>query len=707
MSNGDALSATPHTSATRGTSASPAHDMSASRALRTSHASATPSRARARRRSFALGFQLALAFGVALALRAWIVAQPGVGHGSDLGFFARWTRGLAELDLAGFFRAESFCDYPPLMLLLFQGLGTLLARFGDAGLSDVAIIAGVKSLTCLADLAIGLLLFIEARRLLGAAGGVAAATLYLLNPLALYNGAYWGQVDAVYTALVLAALIAARRQCWRTAGVFAAAALGAKFQSIAFLPLIVFEAYRAGAWRAVGHKALGFAAAAVVILAPFAFQGVLSEALQRSYVHVVGQYHELSRSAFNVWFLGGATTAVDTVPPAAVLRLVADGRDEFPVAESRLLHLTWRRISLVVFALSVAVVLSLYSLRPGAERLFGAAGLLGLCFFLFPTEMHERYAFPVIALLAIWAAARRAGERVYWLLSALLLLNVAAYLPAEQIAAQLSAANLAIFAVLVIMLLLPRHAPAEDDALPARATPAPHDPTSCASADVGGARDASDPPPRALIRAFRVLTALALVAALGAGGWIATRAAAAPPLSERPHTIWLSDLNPRAARQGWKTPARNRTVEGGFIQLGKTVYLRGVGTHAPGHLVYEPPPGADWFETIVGIDAAAGAAGSARVYFSLDGKPAAETPLLTGGGEVANIRFPVAGAALLTIRVDATPDGQRADHVDLALARFTIADSSAGEGRLEMHATTAPHRRARLPATAAPANNPD
>lgn len=448
----------------------------------------------------------------------------------------------------------------------------------------------------------------------------------------------------------------------------------------------MFETYRVGAWRAVGRKLLGFVGGAVVILAPFAFQGVLSEALQRSYVHVVGQYHELSRSAFNVWFLGGATTAVDTVPPGAVLRLVAAGRDAFPAADSWLLHLTWRRISLMIFALSVAVVLSLYSLRPGAERLYAAAALLGLCFFLFPTEMHERYAFPVIALLAIWAAAHRSGERAYWLLSALLLLNVAAYLPPEQIAAQLSAANLAVFAVLGVMLLLPRRSPVEDGAPPARTTLAQRDGSPCTSADAAGAPPACDPPTRVLIRAFRALTALALVAALATGGWIVTRAAAAPPPADRPHTIWLSDLTPRAARQGWKTPARNRSVEGGWMQLGGTIYIRGVGTHAPGYLIYAPPPDAEWFEARVGIDGAAGAAGSARVYFNVDGKPVAETPLLTGGGQFADIRIPVAGAESLMIRVDATPDGQRADHVDLALARFTTADTPRADER--------PHRRA-------------
>jgi len=44
--------------------------------------------------------------------------------------------------------------------------------------------------------------------------------------------------------------------------------------------------------------------------------------------------------------------------------------------------------------------------------------------------------------------------------------------------------------------------------------------------------------------------------------------------------------------------------------------------------------------------------------------------VLTGGGAPVAIELPVAGAQRLTIHVDPTGDGQRSDHVSLALARF-------------------------------------
>ena len=94
----------------------------------------------------------------------------------------------------------------------------------------------------------------EARRLLGSRAGLGAAALYFLNPVALYNSAYWGQVDAIYTFFALLAVVLMARRHWYLAGAAVAAGLLAKFQTIAFVPLLLFETYRLGGWRAIAGK---------------------------------------------------------------------------------------------------------------------------------------------------------------------------------------------------------------------------------------------------------------------------------------------------------------------------------------------------------------------------------------------------------------------------------------------------------------------
>jgi Gpi18-like mannosyltransferase len=595
-------------------------------------------------------------FVVAFAIRAFFVADPALGHASDLSFFIDWSRGLATHGLRGFFDRENFCDYPPLMLLVFKAVGGLTPVFGGALASDDDLQRAVKIPACLADALIAVLLYIEARKRIGRNAGLPAAALYLLNPVSIYNSAYWGQVDSIYAALLLASLILVGRTRWISAGVFAAAALGAKFQAIAILPILIFEAYRLGGWRAIGLKLLGAAVGALLILTPFMLQDVSGEALRRSYVNVIGQYHELSKSAYNLWYLTPSHALADTAPPEVVVRVASHGAVQVNVHSSPLLSLRWRTVSLAIFSLAVAVVLSVYSLRPGPIARFGAAGMLAFAFYLFPTEMHERYAFPAIALLPLWAIADRWNERLFFLLSVGLLLNTAARLDIEPAAKIISGAHLALFAALLATMLLPRARMPE--------TPVVEQPEAVAG-------------PRRLIPILRWATALAVIAAVGGAAYLWQLTAAAPSLATNADEVYLSDRIAVSARQGWKTLARDRSVAGGFIQLGETIYLRGLGTHAPARIVYDIPEGFAAFEAIAGIDASADQKGSVRIIVELDGRKVLETPELTGATPPLPIAVLLHDARKLTLICDPTRDGQKSDHVSFALARLTRAAAAS------------------------------
>lgn len=599
---------------------------------------------------------VATAVAIALAgilLRVWIAMQPAVGFDADLDLFVGWMRGLGEHGIAGFYAREDFCDYPPLMIVLFQSTGALIGTFtGDAEASVFRL--AIKTLACLADLAAAALLFQEGRRLLGLHAGVLAGGLYLLNPVTVYHSAYWGQVDSIYTVFLLAAFVLVGRGRWTAVGFAGAFALGAKFQSIAVLPLVLFEAYRVRQIRGVLRLCAGALLGLALLALPFLLSGTLLEVIDRAYVGVIGQYHQMSRNAYNLWALLGSASMPDTSPPAVVARVAAQGRDLVHLDESWLAHVTWRWISLGLFSLAVATVVSLYARRPGPLARYGAAGALALAFFLFPTEMHERYAFPAVALLAPWAAAHLTHERIYWALSIALLLNLAAVLPPAPLAAQIAAVNLGIFVVLLAGWGRARPLP---PGCPAPAAPA------------------GEPRPP-LIRAFQRATVIAWTLALGAtvALHLDDRLGAAAPTD--PAATSLATLTPQVADQGWKELARDRSVTGTVMRIDEVLYLRGLGSHAPATLTYEIPAGHDGFEVILGIDHAAGGKGSATVSIELDGEAVYRSPRITSESGAVPVRVELQGAQQLTLRLDPTEDGQQHDHVDLALARFTRSTSS-------------------------------
>ncbi len=619
------------------------------------------------------------------AVRAWMIADLRLGYEDDQVLFIAWARELASKGLAEFYATRGFCDYPPLGVLLFKAVGHVAELWPAEAQTDALFKVLLKIPACLLDLVIALVLFLAARRLLGAWAGTAAAALYFLNPVVIYDSAYWGQVDSIYTLFVLLAVVWTGRRTWSAAGAATAAGMLAKFQTVAFVPLILFEVYRIGRWRAVFAFILTFVVLAALVLAPFAWTGTVDDVLQRSYVHVIGQYHDLSKGAYNLWHVIGPPNAPDTSIPNLVARLVAQGRTEFPADASWMLWLTWRHISVVGYALVVALVLTLYSLRPGPIARYGAAGLLGLAFYLFPTEMHERYAFPALALLAPWAVSSRWRERAFFLLTALLLLNLAGVLSPAPLSPQIGAANVVLFGGILVALLWPAGARPGEPA--ATTLPLP--------LEVEVAR------PPVLVPLFRWATLGACVAAIGLAGWIVAAGLRAPPVTAPAGVSYLSDLTPRTARQGWRKLQRDRSVGGGVIQLGEKVYLRGLGTHATSRLVYDVPPEAELFEALVGIDASTRGNGSVTVAVELDGRSVFSSPVLTGDSDPIALRIPLQGARRLTLLADATSDGQRSDHVDWAAARLVRGNGSAPSSA----PTTRPVRPLTTRPTSAPATD--
>ena len=596
---------------------------------------------------------LALVLLIGVAARLPMVCQDGLGHEPDMRLFRNWTRSLTEHGLAGFYEHTRFCNYPPVFVLSWWGIGSTLS-VADEGLANQhRLHTALKVPASLCDLLIAVVLFIEGRRLLGPRRAVGAAALYFLNPVVIYNSAYWGQVDSVHTLFVLLAVLFCVRRRWTWAGLAIGVALLTKFQSIAFLPLVLLEPYRQRGWRSVGGVAAGMGLAAAAILAPFAVTGVLDDVMTRAYTDVVGQYDELSTKAFNVWWWLGTPDVSDGSVPHAVAVVAAGGGDTVSVDASPLMWLTWRRVSLIAYAAAVALILSIHTYLRAPLSWYATAGLLGLAFFVIPTEMHERYAHPALAMLALWAVGGQWRERMYVLISILLVLNMTFPQPIEAVGSYIGAGMVISFAVMVAWLAIGRkRSVAVEDRTPPPEVVEPL------------------PPARTLIRMFRGASFVGCGVLAVAGIGVAVAGRMADDVGTGDGALLLSTIRAESSSQGWGTLQNDRSVLGGVLQLGETVYLRGLGTHAPSTVEYDIPEGYSEFFAIVGIDAGSRGGGSAVAKVLLDGEQVFESATLTGESEPVEVRLPLGAARRITLIADETPDGEKSDHVDWALARF-------------------------------------
>lgn len=595
---------------------------------------------------------LAMGLLLLLGLAARFFLSLRDGHLPDIRTFTGWMRAAVEHGFSGFYDARPGANYPPLFLLILRGLGEALSVFG-VSFSDAWLVRPLLRLpACIADASIALMLFVEAGRIWNRRVGLSAAALYFLNPVVLYNSAYWGQVDSIHAAFVLAAVIALNRRRPLWAGAWLGLGLLQKFQTIVFVPLIVFDIYRFRRWPGLGWTALGAGVVAIAVLAPFAASGALGDVIQGGYVTAVGKFNNLTVKAFNVWYLSDMPQAPSSSVPYYIVQAAA-GDAVSVSASSPLLWLTYRRIGMALFAVATALTLSAYSrtCRVSARAL--AAGVLGLAFFVLPTEIHERYAFPIFAVLPLWAVTGPWKERAYWLLSVLAVLNLTLPQPVAQIGSDIGGLHLIVLLALLAGLALPRLGAvgAQPNAWPT----------------VDPVADAEPPPaPSALVRWFKWASVAALAAACGVAIAVIVLHRSSRETASA-DVLYFDDLTPHHWTQAYGRLQMDRSVEGGAMQLGSRYFLRGVGTHADSTVIFNLPGGWHTFRALVGIDRHA--TGSARARVFLGDELVFETGTLTPGQEPIDVYIPLKGARRLKLATDDLGKNT-GDHVNWALARL-------------------------------------
>ncbi|MFZ0546300.1 MAG: hypothetical protein WAM60_12725 [Candidatus Promineifilaceae bacterium] len=311
---------------------------------------------------------------------------------ADLPILREWSASLQQEGLVAFYGKTGVRAYPPVSTYLFAGAGWLSAKLSNSAVPNESLLnALIKLPAILADLATAALLVRQAAKQT-AVWRILAATLYLFNPAVWYVSVYWGQTDAIYVFSLIAALMLLAHGVVMPAWVYYCLSLGVKLQGLPLLFLFFV-------WTVVynGRRALvkGLAAAgvtALVLISPWLLNGRLIELARAT----ISRSSRVVQSAYNGWYfilgeragMAGASQAPGFPP------------------------ISYQIISLFLFLMVVLFVTILTIRRREQLSLPVTAVVLTLAAFLFLTDIHERYLFPVLPLL-LWAASQR--RRLLWL----------------------------------------------------------------------------------------------------------------------------------------------------------------------------------------------------------------------------------------------------------------------------------------------------
>lgn len=357
-----------------------------------------------------------------------IVVQLGLaavteGYGYDVGCFQSWAMHVASVGPAEFYAPDYFCDYPPgyiLMLWLPGKVLTLLPYAVQQVLRRVILALWPALATALC----GPVVYNFARRYTTADWALRCAGAAMLCPALLFNTGAWGQIDGVFSLVMLICFALIEQQRWLAGALCFGIALAIKPQAllagpalaVCFLLPILFAKNTSARWKAVGTGVAGALTALLPVVVcglPFwGFSGVLQGLLEK-YVTTTSSYPYATINAANLMaFMGG-----EWVPQTEMVYWF-----QIPL-------ISWQNLGvLLVSALTVwAVIWSLKMQKQGKFSPLLLAAVYTIGVFTVSHRMHERYLI-LGAVLLIAAAARFENKHmlgISWGLALTSLLNMA------------------------------------------------------------------------------------------------------------------------------------------------------------------------------------------------------------------------------------------------------------------------------------------
>lgn len=348
---------------------------------------------------------------------------PMEGFDFDISVTEGWARSAVELGLARSYSEQvggnMLPNYPPFSLMLFAAAGYLYRSVLSEG-EDTSLLAHrmiIKFPAIIADVLLCLLFAVLVGRWRGRWQGLLAAAIFALHPAAIYESAIWGQTDSIFTLFIVGALVAFLWEAPGLSGALITLALLTKVQTVAVLPLFLVFFLLRPRWILSG--AIGSFTTLIVVLLPFAIGGALKD-IWNVYIGSVGYYPIVSSAAYNFWWSLLADSAWDTPDTTLLFGTISYRTAGFLITAAIAALLLWFHRK------------NLRTRQPWGQELvvlFLLASTLAFSFFLFETQMHERYLFPFIALSFPIAFLSLQGAVLYGCISFLFFMNLLGFLP--------------------------------------------------------------------------------------------------------------------------------------------------------------------------------------------------------------------------------------------------------------------------------------
>jgi Gpi18-like mannosyltransferase len=356
-----------------------------------------------------------------LAVLFRLVLIPSPGFEADVAFWKSWGLAVKDYGIVKGLPLTNF-NYPTPFAYSLSVMAYIYSFFADPhnyneywNNANLLFLAIAKAPSIFADFGIfAIILWIgkKAKKIgfpiLPTTTYLLLATLYLLNPLPMFDGAQWGQVDSVGVFLFLLANCMVFTKKPLLAGVIYMVAMMTKLQNMIYGPVFFLFI-----WQYLGFKGLMQAAAgAAGTFLAMNFEFIAARKMDRVAVDLTGNYDYfpwLSLNAYNVWWIVAKGHGMDMSDKiAAIGMLNAKTVGLYMFASTYLLGMVFMVVTTLKNMWNQKIVVEQKTLF---FRYFSSLIIVAAAFFLFQTESHDRYAFPICVFLLLWVPFWMKTER--------------------------------------------------------------------------------------------------------------------------------------------------------------------------------------------------------------------------------------------------------------------------------------------------------
>jgi len=620
-------------------------------------------------------------FFIGLIIRLIFIPQPGFE--ADIAYWKWWGDEAAKVGAAAMIMGTGI-NYPPFFAFVLELIGRLYYLLGGTketlfNVNNLLFLFLAKILPILTDLGTAFLIYklcknVILNLVLNEVEGLIqdplndllpllAATLYLFNPVIIFDSAFWGQTDSIAAFLTLLLFYLFLKQKIWLAYVVATIALFTKVQTVIFIPILILLTIKNFGVKKVVEGAFVSTATAYIINLPYILAQIMPRVL--SMVIDSASYFPLaSLNAYNIWWIvtcGAGFTTSDHILIGDIIPYKTAGLLLFSLAYAlACMYLLWSdrlpnfaklhflsadALGKTKFALSEQNL----KLRQNFGRLadnhiltplFLTCALISFAFYMLPTEIHERYIFPIFMFITLlFPYFYKTKFFIFYFLFFIFL-------------------TLSIFINLHLVLVLNY----PDNGFPilsALNQPPIYLPLTLLLSIINLIMFIIF-----IIVVLKSLSLKTLIASISPIVLILLSLLAINFFSSQKKEISLVDLKPVFASQEYKTLQKNRSVEGNNLSSAYYFYKEGLGSHANSQLTYNLAGRYKRFITDFGVDTEAGENASVEFVILLDKKVIFKSPVFKKWTTPNHVDLNVSSGKTMDLIITDANDGRNGDHAD-------------------------------------------